>query len=121
VQVTEQRAQQKTSQALREGLDVRNSTVRERKSKRAAADSDQSVSSNEHQAPRKLQKTVVQGKVKSQPSSSVSESSLEGGGGDSSVHSIPTLSDDIPSAFAPSFLQYQRQISKSEVTDACEV
>jgi len=121
VAVTDKRAQEKTSQALREGLDVRNQTSRvspPRRSNTSAADSDR---------PRKRTKTTT-----STPTSPSVVSV------DATAAVIPTNAAylmpppaavdtmyGVPAMMPPprpaSFLNYQRQLSGSDVTDACAV
>jgi len=94
VPVSDKKAQEKTSQALREGLDVRNNKIRENKQFRRDS------------LPAK-RSDVVLGKV-------------SGGGSVTSEHTMPSLSEEttIPQ---PVFMPYERQISQSEIHYACEI
>ena len=95
VPITDKKAQEKTSQALREGLDVRNHKIRPSKQIRR---DDDSINSGER---RRKYIAIAQGKVVS-----------------SSPETLPTLSEEPP---APLFMPYERQISQSEICDACEI
>ena len=106
VLVTDKKAQEKTSQALREGLDVRNKKIRPSKQIRRDDDSVESDGGRR----RKYKSTVAPGKViASAPSPTVVAPTTE-----------PTLSEE-PPAPAPLFLPYERQISQSDIRDACEI
>lgn len=98
VPISDKKAQEKTSQALREGLDVRNHKLRPSKQIRRDDDSTQSGESKRKHV------TLATGKVVTTANSRNLEA--------------PSLSEEPP---APAFLPYQRQISQSEIRDACEV
>ena len=91
VVVSDKKAQEKTSQALREGLDVRNNKVRPNKQIRRDADSF---------AKAKLAhgKVITTGVVSDEPS----------------LAEEPPLPE-------PTFAPYERQISQSDIRDACEL
>lgn len=89
VAVSDKKAQEKTSQALREGLDVRNNKVRPSKQIRRNDDSS-------------LAKTIIaHGKV-------------------ASSENEPPLAEE-PRLPEPVFAPYERQISTSDICDACEI
>ena len=109
-EVPDKRAQEKTSQALREGLDVRNQVLRKSKVPRR-----DSASSSSDSPPRKKFKTTYC----SQPADKMSPSLVSVDG-----HCADFLFEEIQRKSLPSsisFLPYQRQLSKSDVTDACAV
>ena len=108
-EVTDERAQAKTSQALREGLDVRNRM--QRHSKMPLRDSE---SCSEDSPPRKRVKTT-NSHFEATASTAPSLVSVDGNGGE--LH----LEDHQECPKATSFINYQRQLSKSDVTDACAV
>lgn len=91
VPVSDKKAQEKTSQALREGLDVRNNKIRESKQIRRDGPST----------------AVVMGKVSS-------------GGSVTSEHTAPSLLEE-SSIAPPVLLPYERQFSQSDIRDACEI
>ena len=91
VAVSDKKAQEKTSQALREGLDVRNNKVRPSKQIRR---DDDSIAKT----------TVAHGKVR--PATA--------------IESEPSLAEE-PRVPEPVFVPYERQISQSDIRDACEI
>lgn len=103
VPVSDKKAQEKTSQALREGLDVRNRKLRP--SKQIRRDDDSSEYSGE-QVKRKGP-VVALGKV---VTNSIKTNETD--------HTMPSLAEE---RAVPSLVPYQRQISRSEVMDECEV
>ena len=95
VAVTDKKAQEKTSQALREGLDVRNNKVRPSKQIRFNAES-------------VAKTTLAHGKVIT-AAAPVPE-----------IESEPPLAEE-PRMPEPVFSPYERQISQSDIRDACEI
>ena len=94
VPVSDKKAQEKTSQALREGLDVRNNKIRESKQ--------------------------IRRESASAKRSSVATGKVSGGGSVTSEHTMPSLSEEAPIP-APVFMPYERQISQSDIHYACEI
>lgn len=103
VAISDKKAQEKTSQALREGLDVRNHKVRP--SKQIRRDDDSTHSGD---AKRKYGPTVALGKVVD-----------AAGSGDTVTSEMPSLTEEEPPS--PPFALWERQISQTEIRDACEV
>ena len=92
VVVSDKKAQEKTSQALREGLDVRNNKVRPNKQIRRDADSIAKAK-------------LAHGKVITATATADNE---------------PPLAEEPPLP-EPTFAPYERQISQSDIRDACEI
>lgn len=107
-EVTDERAQAKTSQALREGLDVRYQTQKNSKTTRTDSESG-SVDSR----PRK--KTKINSAGEPRVPNFQSLATLAGYAADPQLGEHQELPKPI------SFISYQRQVSKSDVTDACSV
>lgn len=99
IPVTNKRAQEKTSQALREGLDVRNKRIRPTKHMK------QDDLSADSRGPARQRNTTAIGQVVTHSSNTL----------------MPSLSDEPAEPLMPAFEAYQRQISKSEIRDSCEL
>jgi hypothetical protein len=127
VEVTEKRAQEKTSQALREGLDVRNNKLRPHKLIKAVRRNSESSSSHQLNAPSSANSKkprISPGKVVT-PKSPHTQSALPKPLQNMSTVNLeeklcmPTLKEE-PSE--PFFLPYQPPpVSKQELENACEV
>jgi len=104
IQVTDKKATEKTSQALREGLDVRHGTIRPEKMPRR--------DSNSHENPRKRTR-LVEGKVQSPTLTSFH---VEAG--------VPELNEELmqPAMIDPMFAYFQPpRISRADCRDVAEV
>ena len=117
VEVTDKRAQEKASQALREGLDVRNNTIRPNKLIKAVRRNSESSSS---QAAQTKKNSIVTGKVVTPKSPSNAAVSLLGRPLQNTANLyMPDLKEELSE---PVFLLYQPPpLSQSELEHACEV